>query len=159
LRDGLLVLRPWSDTDADAAALAQAWADPEIIRWTGVPERSDATAAARWIAGEADRRSRGLALDLVIDLDGAVAGEVGLAHVDSAGRTADVGWWVSPSHRGQGVAARAVRLLTRWALSELAIESLTACCHPENPASEAVARAAGFAPLGKSGELTVWRCC
>lgn len=157
LRDGVLALRPWSVVDADA--LAAAWADPDIIRWTGVPEPSDTAAAARWLAGEADRRSRGLALDLVVDLDGVVAGEVGLAHIDADGRSADMGWWVAPAHRGQGLAVRAARLFARWALSELAIDSLTACCHPDNPASEAVARSVGFAPVGTTGELAVWRCC
>lgn len=157
LVDGSLVLRAWSA--ADAVALAAAWADPDIIRWTGVPERCDATAAALWIAGEADRRARGLALDLVIDIDGEVRGEVGLARLDPQRRTADMGWWVDPAHRGQGLAARAARLLAQWALSELVVDSLTARCHPDNPASGAVARGVGFSPVGASGELVVWRCC
>ena len=52
LRSGDLRLRPWRLDDAPA--LVAAWADPEIQRWTAVPER------ARPRGGRAlDRRRRG----------------------------------------------------------------------------------------------------
>jgi RimJ/RimL family protein N-acetyltransferase len=157
LTDGTVTLRPWAE--ADAAALAAAWADPEIRRWTGVPERADETAARWWIAGEADRRARGLALDLVIDVAGAVAGEIGLVDVDPVSRTGEIGWWVGAQHRGSGLAAQGARLLSAWALSELCVDALLARCHRHNPASGAVARAAGFTLGGTVGELDLWRCC
>jgi RimJ/RimL family protein N-acetyltransferase len=59
---GAVALRPWRP--ADAPALAAAWADPDIARWTAVPEDRSVEAAARWIAGWDERRRRGLALDL-----------------------------------------------------------------------------------------------
>ncbi|MEO7429906.1 MAG: GNAT family N-acetyltransferase [Acidimicrobiales bacterium] len=157
LADGNLVLRPWAQ--ADATALAAAWADPDVARWTGVPERCDHVAAGRWIAGEADRRARGLALDLVIEVDGTVAGEIGLAALDPDRRTSEIGWWVGPAHRGRGLAASAARLLADWALSELFVDAVLARCHQDNPASGAVARAAGFVRAGAVGELDLWRCC
>ena len=46
--DGVVVLRPWRA--ADARALAAAWADPEIQRWTAVPDARGVGDAARWIA-------------------------------------------------------------------------------------------------------------
>ena len=76
LADEGLLLRPW--TIGDAAELVAAWADPDIVRWTGVPDQRDLPAAERWIAGELARRQRGMALDLVIEVGGAVVGEVGL---------------------------------------------------------------------------------
>jgi len=154
LRDGGLLLRPWAP--ADAPVLADAWADPEVARWTGVPERADVTAAARWISGEADRRARGLALDVVIDLHGAVVGEVGLHQLDPVAGTVEIGWWVGAAHRGQGLAARAARLLAPWAVQELAICQVVARCHRDNPASAAVARSAGFRPQATPGEVEVW---
>lgn len=157
LTDGPVTLRPWAEPDA--AALAAAWADPEIRRWTGVPEQADETAARRWIAGEADRRGRGLALDLVIDVAGEVAGEIGLVDVDPANRTGEIGWWVGAQRRGSGLAAQGARLLSTWALSELCVDALIARCHSQNPASGAVARAAGFTLDGTAGELELWRCC
>lgn len=154
LRAGGLLLRPW--TSADAAVLAAAWADPEVARWTGVPEVADDAAARRWISGEADRRARGLALDVVIDLDGVAAGEVGLAHLDPGAGTVEIGWWVAAPHRGRGLAAQAARLLAPWAVQELAIDRVLARCHRDNPASVAVARAAGFRPAAASGPVEVW---
>lgn len=157
LADGPVQLRPWMLDDV--AELAAAWSDPEVCRWTGVPKRADETAAGLWIAGESDRRARGLALDLVVSIDGCFAGEVGLAGLDVERRTAEMGWWVTASERGRGLAARAARLMAQWALDELCVESLLARCHRDNPASGGVARAAGFTLEGRSGELDLWRCC
>lgn len=154
LRDGDLHLRPW--TVADAPVLAAAWADPEIARWTGVPPQRDVVYAARWIRGDADRRARGLSLDLVAVVDDAIVGEVGLAAIDRRHRTAEIGWWVVAHRRCRGLATRAAGLLAEWAVTELSIDAVVARCHPDNPASAGVARAAGFRPLGVDGDHEVW---
>jgi RimJ/RimL family protein N-acetyltransferase len=148
------VLRPWSVVDA--AVLALAWADPEVARWTGVPARPDEATARRWITGDADRRARGLSLDLVIDVDGSVAGEVGLAAIDVATRSAEIGWWVAPTHRGRGLATAAAGVVASWAVEELCIDHVLARCALGNPASGGVARAAGFHPVGAPG-AGLWR--
>ena len=140
LRSGDLVLRPWHLDDA--AALVAAWADPEIQRWTGVPEVRDLAAAARWIAGDDVRRERWLSLDLVVERGGQVAGEVGLSSFDRQAGTAEVGWWTAPAHRGLGVASTAAGLVVAWARDRLALEVI-ARCDAANPASVAVARRAG----------------
>ena len=84
---------PLADGELLAAALARratrpalvaAWADPEIARWTGVPD--GATTSPPPGAGSTAtpaRRQRGLSLDLVIDVGGVVVGEVGLAGFDA----------------------------------------------------------------------------
>lgn len=155
LADGELLLRPWAPTDA--STLAAAWADPDVARWTGVPAANDEAAARRWIQGDADRRARGLALDLAIERDGAVVGEVGLADIDPDAGTAEIGWWIAPEHRGEGVATRATRLVATWAVDELAVAAITARCHRANPASGAVAEAAGFVRAGASDDVEEWR--
>lgn len=137
---GSLVLRPWRLEDA--RALVAAWADPEIERWTGVPERRDLVAAERWIAGDEGRRRRWLSLDLVVERDGEVAGEVGLSSVDRDRSTADVGWWTAPAHRRQGVASAAALLVVTWARDVLGL-TCTARCDEANPGSVAVAHRAG----------------
>jgi RimJ/RimL family protein N-acetyltransferase len=131
-------LRPWRP--ADAEALAAAWADPEIARWTAVPEDRSVEAAARWIAGWDERRRRGLALDLVVTAadDDAVLGEVGVAFVTEP---PTMGWWVVAAARGQGVATAAVR---RFVEDFLPVDEVVAEVDEANPASVAVARAAGF---------------
>lgn len=154
LQEGALELRPWRPGDGEA--LASAWADPEVARWTGVPASADPDAAERWISGEADRRSRGLALDLVIEVEGEVAGEVGLVNVDGEPGTAEIGWWVAPEHRGKGVAAAAADLVASWAVEELSIVTVVARCHRSNPGSSRVAKAAGFERRDLEGDLEVW---
>lgn len=153
---GRVQLRPWALGDVDA--LVAAWHDTEIARWTGVPPRTDAAAAERWIAGDAHRRARGLSLDLVIDVDGVVVGEVGLASIDPVRLTAEVGWWVAPDHRGRGHATTAARLVSTWAVSELCLDAVVARCHLGNPASAGVARAAGFVLDGEVDGVQRWRC-
>jgi len=140
LRSGDLVLRPWHLDDA--AALAAAWSDPEIQRWTGVPEVRDLAAAARWIAGDDARRERELSLDLVVERGGEVAGEVGLSSFDRAAGTVEIGWWIAPAHRGRGVASTAAGLVVAWARADLALQVI-ARCDAANPASVAVAQRAG----------------
>lgn len=141
----------------DAPALAAAWADPEVQRWTAVPPRRTEADAARWIAGEAERRRRGLALDLVVSPAGGDAawGEVGLGPVDWPARRANLGWWVAAPARGQGIATRAAVLLATWATTALGLRIDTAV-DPANPASAAIAArvsaaVAAVQPMGPRG--------
>ena len=112
-----------------------AWADPEIQRWTGVPDARDLAAAERWIAGADARRERWLSLDLVVERDGAVAGEVGLSSFDRDAGTVEIGWWTAPAHRGLGVASTAAGLVVGWAARSSGFASVIARCDADNPAS------------------------
>ena len=157
------LLRPWELRDA--ATLVAAWSDPEVRRWLPVPDHADRAAAADWIAGEADRRRAGLALDLVavepvtgpgIGSDAAVEaaadvlGEVGLSAFDPEEGAAMIGWWTVDRHRRRGVATEMVRLLTTWALGPpLGLDVLVAEVEPANPGSVAVALAAGYGEVGR----------
>ena len=157
------LLRPWELRDA--ATLVAAWSDPEVRRWLPVPDHPDRAAAADWIAGEADRRRAGLALDLVavepvtgpgIGSDAAVEaaadvlGEVGLSAFDPEAGAAMIGWWTVDRHRRRGVATEMVRLLTTWALGPpLGLDVLVAEVEPANPGSVAVALAAGYGEVGR----------
>ncbi|HYZ97457.1 MAG TPA: GNAT family N-acetyltransferase [Acidimicrobiales bacterium] len=152
-------LRPWRSDPRDAAALAAAWADPAVAAGSRVPDDPSPAAARRWIAGEAERRARGLALDLVVGQVGAddVWGEVGLRGLDPVIRRAEVGWWLAPEVRGCGVAATAVDLLASWALGPpLGLHQVWARIDPDNAASVRVASDAGFRLLGTAGGTTVW---
>ena len=153
LRSGEVVLRPWRLDDAPA--LAAAWADEEIRRWTGVPRRRDEAAAERWIGADPRRRSAWLSLDLVVERGGAVAGEVGLSAFAEARTTAEIGWWTGPDHRGLGVATAAVRLVAGWAGAGLGLATVTARCAEANAASIAVARHAGLQTVSTTGQVMV----
>jgi RimJ/RimL family protein N-acetyltransferase len=75
----------------------------------------------------------------VIDLHLAVGGDPGLA---------SVGYWLRAEARGRGAAARALRVVSRWALEELGVERLYLTTAPDNVASQRVAERAGFTREG-----------
>jgi RimJ/RimL family protein N-acetyltransferase len=155
-----VALRPWGDGPEDAASLATAWSDPEVLRWTEVPEARSAADAARWVAGEEARRERGLGLDLVI-VDPAspevVQGEVGMVVVEAERRWAEIGYWLLPQWRGHGRSATALGLFSDWALAELPVARLFVRTHAENPASAEVAQRSGYWYAGDLAErIGVW---
>jgi RimJ/RimL family protein N-acetyltransferase len=154
LSDGVVTLRPWEPEDAPV--LAAAWEDTDVRRWTAVPESGDEARALRWIESTASLRDGGRSLDLLItDADDhRPLGEVGLTGFGKqGGRDAEVGWWVLAEERGRGTAARAVDLLTGWALGPpMHLDEIVAWVDRENPASEKVAQRAGFERGGDTGE-------
>lgn len=148
-----LRLRPWRASDA--SSLVRAWHDPAVIDGsTPPPDRSEA-AAARWISGCEQRRLAGVAFDLVIASidDDRVLGEVGFSQLNADRRAALMGWWVHEEARGARVATTAVTMLADWVLGDGGLAHVFAEIGAQNPASEAVARAAGFGRLDSG----VWR--
>ncbi len=146
-----VALRPWGAGEHDADALARAWADPEVARYTSVPAVADEAAARRWIRGEEDRRARGSAIDLVVtrlDRPAEVIGEVGLIVVDPDKQWAELGYWMMGEERGRGATARAAALFADWVLRELPVRRLFARTHPDNVRAGRVAEAAGLAHAG-----------
>jgi [ribosomal protein S5]-alanine N-acetyltransferase len=161
-----VVLRRWGeppgDLEHDAEALAAAWADPEVARWTAVPKEPthrSVAAAARWIAGEPERRARRLALDVVVGSpdDGGreVLGEVGLTRFDAQGR-AEIGFWLPPAARGRGLATAAVADVTRLALTDLGLRRVWARTAPGNQRAASVLVRAGFVARGEADGSVVW---
>lgn len=163
LRTERLHLRPW--TAGDVGALLAAWQDPEIIRWTAVPDVADPAAAASvWIERNPQMVALNRSLDLAIAVRGEVVGEVGLVVVDeamAADARVELGWWLFSEHRGIGLAAEAVTLFTDFVLAAdgLGFGAAYAVCADANPASGAVARGAGFARCDRPAPAgqTVWR--
>jgi RimJ/RimL family protein N-acetyltransferase len=156
---GGIRLRGWRDDPDDVAALAAAWRDPSVASANPVPADRSSAGARRWIAGEPERRSRGLALDLVICPYGgdSVWGEVGLRGFDPAVRRAEIGWWLAAEARGRGVAATAVDLVATWALGpSLGLRQVWARIQPANQASVRTATAAGFHRRGAAAATDVW---
>ncbi len=136
-----LRLRPWGEADVDA--LVNAWRDVAIQAWLD-PPGTDAATAARWIEGVDDRRSRGVALDLAVIVEGAVAGEVGFSSFDPVRRACLVGYWVGSDHRGSGLGSRAVAAACDWLVGSCGPISIVAECALTNVASHRTAERAGF---------------
>ena len=149
LSDGVVALRGFEPGDLDA--LVAALQDPEIPRWTLVPSpytHADARAYMRHVNRGRATGGR-LALAIVdAQADGALLGSVALNPISWEHRAADVGYWVAAPARGRGVATRAVELVAAHAFDALGLERLELRAQRANVASQAVARRAGFAPIG-----------
>ncbi|MBA2742159.1 MAG: GNAT family N-acetyltransferase [Actinobacteria bacterium] len=70
-------------------------------------------------------------------------GAIGLG-INGPGYRGRIGYWVATEARGGGVCTRALRVLSRWALDELALARLELITDPDNLASQRVAVKVGF---------------
>jgi len=143
LSDGEIRLRPWCEEDADAQL--RGFADPVFRRFSDwAPDDRDGV--VRRIRSVERQRGQGTAAHWAIaGIDGGpVLGEVSLSSIDRLQGRASVGYWLTVSARGRGVATRAVRLAARCAFADLGLARLELTCAPDNAASQAVAERSGF---------------
>lgn len=141
LSDGVVELRPWGPSDIPA--IVTACQDPEIPRWTRVPDPFGEEDAREWLATHQPKMKAGEGLPLaVVAPAGEVLGAIEL-HIHRKG-VAGIGYWVAPWARRRRVATRALVLLSRWALATLPLFRLQVTTDPANFASQAVAERAGF---------------
>jgi RimJ/RimL family protein N-acetyltransferase len=138
LRDEDLALRPW--TEDDVPALVVACNDPEITHWIPlIPSPYTKEDALSFVRGDVRPEEHSLA----ITLDGVVVGSIGMG-VSSENYRGRIGYWVAATARGRGVCTRALRLLSRWGLEELALQRLDLITDPDNAVSQRVAEKVGF---------------
>jgi len=145
LAAGEVLLRPWRDADADG--IVAGVADPEIPRWTRVPDRYERRDALGFLASQEPMRRRGehLGLALVARADpAAVLGSLSLLRPHWEHGRIEIGWWVRASARGRGLATTGAELLSRWALGVLGVARVDCFVDAENLRSRRVAERAGF---------------
>lgn len=150
--DGPVTVRPWRASDA--TRLSQAADDPGIRRWMDLfPVPYTVAEGLAWTASTRIAAADGLAAHFAVDVDGQFAGGVGVRlDATGVGGVGEVGYWLSESTRGRGVATAAVRLIARWALrpGPLGLHRLQLHAAVDNAASRAVAVRAGFQIEGVS---------
>jgi len=138
LRDGDLVLRPWTEDDVDG--MVAGCNDPEVARWIPtIPHPYTEADALAFIRGEVRPEHQALA----IELDGRVVGGIGIG-LNSHDYRGTLGYWMAAASRGRGTCTRALRLLSRHALDELELQRLDLVTDPNNVASQRVAEKVGF---------------
>lgn len=142
-------LRLSRPVEADVEELIAACRDPEIQRFTHVPSSYGAEQARSYIEDAEKGLRDGTQVALVArDAGGRLLASCGLVEVDANDLGGEVGYWVAPWARGQGVATRAARAVCRWAFDEGGLERLDLEAAASNPASNAVARRLGFTHEG-----------
>jgi RimJ/RimL family protein N-acetyltransferase len=143
LVDGAVLLR-WFKR-GDAAAIVEIVRDPEIPRWTYMPEDLDVPRARTWIERRQQGRRFGItATFAVVDLETArLVGQCGLG-LDRQRNAGEAFYWVAAPARGRGVARTALGLVVEYAFETVGLERVELKIDPDNLASQAVARATGF---------------
>lgn len=141
--DGAVTLRP---IDAGVAALLVAAShDPEVTRWTQIPEGLTLLDADLISAGWAHPSDRVARFQVCL----AELSPAGLVSIwFDGGGDAEVGYWLLSAARGRGVATAALRLLCAWAFDVCGLAVLQLTTLPGNAGSETVARHCGFAAAG-----------
>lgn len=146
LEDGTVVLRVLRPDDVTAWKLGE---DDEQIRWFEAPGPAPVeniaaaidTWRASWSTGDAVRHWG-------IELDNEIVGGVELRL--RADARCNISYLVFPGARHRGIATRAVRLASAWALAHLARTAVVAVIDERNVASQGVATGAGFVLDGRA---------
>jgi len=150
LGDGVVRVRRLTADDADH--VLRGLNDPQILRDAGFPpsehtaetvrEKIERTRPAQMRTGEAAEFA---IADAATD---AFLGSIILHGFRWAASQAEIGYWVLPEARGQGVAGRAVTLLAHWAIKELGFNRIEAYVPVDNTASLRTIQRGGFTEEG-----------
>ncbi|ASW53737.1 GNAT family N-acetyltransferase [Plantactinospora sp. KBS50] len=138
-----LRLRPPADHDLDL--MVASCRDPEIVRWTSVPDpyrRDDAEdfvryCAAAWLAGTG-------AYYVVADPGDRYLGAVDLRIHPSDPLVAAVGFMIAPEVRGRGYLSAALAALATWGFTSLGLARIEWQAQVGNVASRRAAEKVGF---------------
>ena len=135
------ILRPLQSGDAEW--IFRACQDPEIQRWTVVPEPYTETHAQAFVNGSSNEFLVRVIHDLRQDEP------VGIASIhDIDGGIATVGYWVAPWGRNRGAASAALKTLISIATRIDGVGTLRATVAETNLASQRVVTSAGLSPRG-----------
>lgn len=148
LRDDRIALRAFED--ADVEALVSSSNDPLVQLYTRVPTPYTVDDARDFVTGAPARRLFDESLDLAVAAreDDRLLGAIGIIVDRHDEARAEIGYWVCPDDRGRGIAARALMLLSRWALEEARFVRLDLQAAVANEASIRVAERCGFVREG-----------
>ena len=150
LDDGVVRVRRLTSADADG--LLRGLTDSQLGRDAGmlahehtgdtVREQIERTRPAQMRTGEAAEFA---IADAKTD---AFLGSVMLHGFRWQAEQAEIGYWVLPDARGRGVAARAVGLITRWAVGDLGLSRIEAYVPVDNEASLRTIERSGYTQEG-----------
>ena len=146
-----VVLRPFRPEDA--ADVAAACRDPDIPRYTLMPESLTEDGAREWIARRTAAWAHGLcSFAVTVGSDHRCVGQAGVGLVAEL-RRAEAFYWLEPASRGRGLATEALDVVTRWAFAEHGVRRAHLVTHLDNLSSQRVAQRCGYQ---REGVLRAW---
>lgn len=134
--------------EAPDVADAEDWSDAqddECARWFGWPCRPGVErcrAHLERVANDAEPDSFTWAIRVPAGFTGGIDLKL---HEDRW----NVSYFVHPTHRGRGIATRALRLVRGWAFDDLGLDAVSTRVRAGNAASLRVLAKVGFRPTGK----------
>src|SRR3954453_22007132 len=146
LGDEVIELRSWRNSDA--ADITRMFQDAEAIRWTRAPSPYREGDAFQWLASLPTQMRRGDALPLAVTdtSDGKLLGSIDI-RMRGEGR-AEFGYVIGAWARRRGIGTRALSLYSPWCFENLDVARLELLVQPDNEASLALGRRAGFVEEG-----------
>jgi RimJ/RimL family protein N-acetyltransferase len=129
--------------------------DPEVLRFTRVPEPVPPDFPRTWLGLYEEGRREGTREAFAIVEDGDFLGIAVVPRIDRETQTAELGYVVVPAARGRGVATEALRRLTAWAFDEQGMFRLELMISVDNPGSKRVAEGCGYVREGVLRSLHV----
>jgi RimJ/RimL family protein N-acetyltransferase len=146
LTDGVVTLRPWRSTDAQA--VFEACQDPDIARFIPIPQPYTFEDGTWFVTHAAEDSIAGPSAHYAI-VDPSTDELLGsISRHGPNGHRAMVGYWLTPAARGRGVATRAVRLIVDWTFEATDVIRLELYTDVANERSGRVAIRAGFEAEG-----------
>lgn len=142
----------------DAPALAAYRRDPEVARYQGWSEFSDADArefVAEMRAGRPGVPGEWYQFALGLLPEGRLIGDIGLKRHAGDPSLADIGYTLATEHQRRGLASEAVAAVIELAFARLGVECVHATIDERNAASIALARRLGMVEVDKVE--TEWR--
>jgi RimJ/RimL family protein N-acetyltransferase len=131
------------------AAVTDLVGDPEVLRFTRVPDHPDADFPRRWIARYEEGRREGTREGFAaLDEGGAFVGLALAVHVSREDREAELGYIVVNRARGRGVATAMLAHLTEWAFGAAQMLRAYLMIDVSNGPSERVAERCGYVREG-----------
>lgn len=142
LSDGVVALDPM--TDEDVPRIVAGARDAETQRWLSLPAPYGEEAAREFLADVEDAAMAGTTLTFAVRRAGRadLCGSMGL-RLEGRHGEGEIGYWICPDARGEGLASAGVRVLARWAIPMFALRRVEMLVHPDNTASRRTCERAG----------------
>lgn len=119
--------------------------DPEVLRFTRLPDPAVPGYAVEWYARFQTARQKGTAeVFAAVGPDGAFLGLAMAPHIDAEAREMELGYLVAPAARSRGAGTEMLRQLTSWAFADSGALRVTLIINVTNVASQRVAERAGY---------------
>lgn len=136
-------------TENDVDAIYAACQDELIQRFTTVPSPYERTHAEGFVAKVAAWWDAGTEATWAVRHEGALAGMMGLHRLSQG--SGELGYWMTPAVRGQGLVSEAARCVIDWGFSRdgLGLRRIEWRAVVDNPASHRVAQRLGFRYEGR----------